>query len=99
MVRNRSCPAVSQICSGYKGSKRGPTNASAPASYLKFDSFAVELDVLYLEIDADCGDESWRERVVRISQEETSFSNTYGKTQRWRSASNLKINIAATSAS
>lgn len=39
--------------------------------YLKFDAFVVAEDRLYFEVDPDGGHERRRERVIRVTEQET----------------------------
>ena len=56
MVRNRSWPAVSHWREDSDKFVTLETGWIA-AYYLEFDSFSVEFNCAYLEVDTDCGDE------------------------------------------
>lgn len=58
----RSCDILKQITFTYP--------------YLKFDTLVVSKDSFHFEINTNSWDESWRERIVSITKQKTSFSNT-----------------------
>ncbi len=81
MVRNRSCPAVSQIYrqaeedrKKYKQNIRATTRKK---QNLQLDPFVIQLNIFDFKVDTDSRYECRREWIVGVSQKQTSLSDTW----------------------